>query len=189
MKNIDNYNWCNNKTTKTIKTIDDANAKSQSFLKQIKKTTAHLARTYKKKIKRKITITSEPLYKFSYKHITLIDELYGKLYAVGSDGDNILILNKEKLSKPHKYWDFSAFEISFDEQLMTFCVDTTGDKVSQLYYKFFFNDKIHEIINPDGHKIISYHSYGGTVAISKNSNIIFYLTIDKNTTHKSRMVL
>ena len=175
---FDKYKWCNKPTKKTKDVIKKANDHTNKLFKTVRKGKVQFEKNFNSKVTKRKVITSEKLYKYSYKHIINYNELYGKIYAVGGDNRELLILDKEKLSKGHKYWEFSAFEISTDEKMMVFCIDYTGDKIANLYYKYFFDDKLHEVTNPKGYKIGSYHSYGGTVTISKHSNLLFYLTID-----------
>lgn len=179
---MENYTWVRKKTRKTKQEIKKLNNESNKVLMLAKNmaTRKKLLNEFKLRMTEKVDTTSDTYYKYKYKYNINTGEKYGRYKIVLPCGKEVVILDKEKLSKPYKYWGFSSFELSSDEKFLIFAVDYAGDQIVKLYYKNYFEDNIHEIKNPSGYKIASYHSYGGDAAISTNSQNIIYLTVDKS---------
>ena len=174
----------------TDKMLYDANKGSRDFYKK----NSNLITKLKNEFKNRYTndfIYTEPsrINKYIYQYKRETEESYGRYYA--SDGcKNQVILDLEKLAKGHDYFDVQSVEISSDEKYIAFSVDKLGDRVCNIYYKEFFNDKLHLVSmnhkSQQGNKETNYIN-NGEFGWSRKYFRIYYITVDTVTQRENKL--
>ena len=144
---VDEFHWMKTDKTKATELIKEVNKETNDYLKKKKQLQETLVKEYKSRIIEDYdTIpTKNVLYTYQYK--IKKGENYGR-YLINDGCKEITIMNCEKLSKPHKYWDMSGPQFSKNEQVLVFSVDYVGNDENKLFYKNYNDEKINEIKTP-----------------------------------------
>jgi oligopeptidase B len=86
---------------------------------------------------------------------------------VGGDGVEVVTLDVPKMAKGHEFYDLDEGDVSPDERLLAFAVDTDGRRIYTLHIKDLETGKILDDVIPDVDGGHAWAADGGTLFYSK----------------------
>lgn len=134
----DNYFWMNDREdTAVINHLKAENAYTEAMLADVKDLRENLYKEMRSRIKE--TDESVPYMSNGYLYYTRFEE--GKEYPIfcrkkaGKEAPEEVILDENKLAEGHAYCDVSIMEVSPDNRLLAFAIDTVGRRMYTLHIK------------------------------------------------------
>lgn len=131
---VDPYFWLKDKKNPAvIKHLENENKYAEKILAPTKKLSAKIFKEMKGRIKESDETIPVNLGKFSYKTKTLKGKEYVQHILIDNKTKKeTIILDENKMSKGHKYFDLTGPEISFDGKYILYGVDTSGAELYDL---------------------------------------------------------
>lgn len=170
---IDNYYWLNQK--ENPKVIDYLNAENQFLELTMKNTEQYQEKLYKEIVGRiKQTDQSVPYKENGYWYYTRFEE--GEEYPIhcrkkeSLESEEEILLNVNELAKGHKYYNVSGLEVSPDNNILAFGVDTLSRRIFTIHFKDLTTGKIFEQTIPNT---------TGSAVWANDNKTIFYTTKDE----------
>jgi protease II len=172
---VDNYYWLNERDNpKVIEYLEAENEYTKAVMKP---TEALQEKLYAEIVGRmKQTDQSVPFRSAGYYYYTRFEE--GKDYPVycrkkgGLEADEEVLLNVNEMAAGHDYYSVSGMNVSPDNRLLAFGVDT----VSRRKYTLRFKDLVTGEILPDAIPVTA-----GSAAWAADNKTVFYTKIDDTT--------
>ncbi len=135
---IDNYFWLRDKNDPdVINYLEEENDYTDSIMKPTVPVQDSLFKEFLSRIKETDLSVPEKIDDYYYYYRTE----QGKQYRVecrkkGSlDAPEEVILDQNELAKVHGYFDLGGFQVSPDQQLLAYAVDTNGSEIYSVYFK------------------------------------------------------
>ena len=139
----DPFFWLHKKNKKVMNIIDTSNQQTNDFFDDTKSLQKQLIQEFKNR-----TFEYDKSIPTQYKHYyyhTIIkkNENYGRSFISKTKNDKgYCFFNPEKLSQKHTHFQLGPLIISYNETLLLYSVDYTGDLKYNLYCKNIFSNKI-----------------------------------------------
>ncbi len=169
---VDNYSWLKDKTRSKQEVVEYIEAENEYTEKMLASTQELQQKLYKEMIARiEETDLSVPVKCDSFYYYWKKTE--GKQYSIycrkkhSLDNPEQVILNPNKIARNHSFCNVSYIDASPEQNLLAYCVDTTG---SEKYTLFIKNLTTKNILKDQAYPV-------GDVCWG-NENIIFYITED-----------
>jgi len=181
---IDNYSWIKQKDWKEVilnpnklnaqvkKYLDEENLFKENQLKDINDIEKKLFEELKSKIKNEDNSVPKKdgnyFYGYKYNKNSEYPIYYRKNTTNNSEE---IILDCEKKSKTHTYFNVASISHSHDHKYVTYNIDTNGSE----YFSIFIEDiQKHELLSPE------IKNTTGDIVWSLDNNYIFYVRLDQN---------
>lgn len=131
---IDPYFWLKDKSNpEVIKHLKNENKYAEKLLAPTKKLAKSIFSEMKKRIKESDESVPVSLGKFSYKTKTLKGKEYVQhIFIDNKTKKETVVLDENKLSRGHKYFDLTGPEVSFDGKFVLYGIDTNGAELYDL---------------------------------------------------------
>jgi oligopeptidase B len=172
---IDNYYWLNERSNpKVIQYLKAENAYTKAVMKDTEKLQKKLYDEIVGRIKQ--TDMSVPYFENGYFYYTRYED--GKEYPLycrkkeNMEGKEEVMLNVNEMAKGREYYHVADYNVSMNNNLVAFGVDTVGRRLYTIYFKDLVTGKILDDRIPNTL---------GSVAWSNDNNTVFYALKDKVT--------
>ncbi|MFC1744969.1 S9 family peptidase [Candidatus Riflebacteria bacterium] len=172
---IDNYFWLKDRKAKEVLDyLRQENEYTKAILKPVHELQEKLFLELKARVKK--DDQTVPIKKNNYYYYQRYEK--GKEYPIycrkkGSMHEvEEIILDVNELAKGQSYYEVSGVSLSPDQKILAYAVDTKGNLVYTLYFKYLDTDKV--VKHPKGHISPSF-------AWGNDNKTFFYTTSDKKT--------
>jgi oligopeptidase B len=169
---VDNYYWLNERENpEVIRYLEAENEYTEAVMAHTKAFREFLFEEIKGRIKR--TDVSAPYRLMDYIYYTRYED--DKEYPIycrkkGSmEGVEEVLIDANLLAEGHKYFDIEQFEVSSNQDLLAYPVDTVGRRIYTIYIKDLRTGKILEDVIPD---------VTSSIAWANDNKTIFYTRQD-----------